>query len=70
MQESSWSSKCRIIKDSGSLPRDRTKQTRNEVIRSVLKEIKIMQGLGKDRYKKVEVFNKKPLTTYKHGVQN
>ena len=38
MQERVWSSKCRIFKISGSLPRGLQRETWNELIRSGLKE--------------------------------
>ena len=65
MEESAWSSKRRIFKINGSFCRGQLRKTWNEVIRSNLKEGKVNRDLA--RQKCLEVFHKKPFTTYKHG---
>lgn len=49
MEESAWSSKCRIFKISCSFLRRRPKETWNDVIRSGLKEKKVGKYVAKDR---------------------
>ena len=59
MEESAWSSKCRIFKISCSFLRRRPKETWNDVIRSGLKEKKVGKYVAKDR-NAWKFFHKKP----------
>ena len=49
MQERVWSSKCRIFKISGSLPRGLQRETWNELIRSGLKERKVSKDTAREK---------------------
>ena len=49
MQDRVWSSKCRIFKISGSRPRGLQRETRNEVMRSGLKERKVSKDTAKEK---------------------
>ena len=49
MEESSWSVKRGTFKISGSLPRGRPKKTWNKVIKSDLKERKVIREVAEDR---------------------
>ena len=49
MEESAWSSTCKTCTVSGSFPRERSRKTWSEVIRSDLKERRVTKGIAKDR---------------------
>ena len=49
MEESAWSSKCRIFKVSGSFLRRQSREAWIEMIRNGLQEKKVSKDLGKDR---------------------